>query len=177
MVVLIGVVNHCGRFRYKSFICISWMNMCSLRPVWRCQARHPCSSLKTIPIRVWPVLHPWLLVSFRWWTIAHDHTSILFSPNNTILSVLNILIFILRDRSVQCPRSVVTFFIHLLLDRINLVELVSLRLAILVMDSSIRVLGIGICMMVTTFIAIYLCLSRWTSIWHRDIVGARASIS
>ena len=176
MIVFIGVVNHSCRFRYKAFICISWMNMRSLRPVWRCQARHPCSSLMTVPVRVRSVLHPWLLVSFGRWTIAHDDSAILFAANNTILSVVNVLIFVLRDRSVQGPWSVVTLFIDLLLDWFNMVKMVSMRLIALGVYSSVRVLRVGVSMVVTTFVAIYLCLSRGTSVRHGNIIGARASI-
>lgn len=176
MVVFIGVVYHSCRFRYKAFICISWMNMCSLRPVWRGQARHPCSPLMTVPIWVRSVLHPRLLMSFGWWTVAHDNTAIFLTAYNTILSVVNVLVFILRDRSIQGPRSVVTFFIKLLLDWFNLVKLVSLSLIVLVVNSSVRVLGVGISMVVASFVAINLCLSRGTRIWHGDIVGARTSI-
>ena len=177
MIVLVGAVNHCRRFRPKApFVCVSWMNMSSLRPVWRCQARHPSSPLMTISIWIWPIFHPRLLVSLRRRAIAHDDTAVLLATNNTILSVLNVLVLILGDRSVQCPRSVMTLFIDLLLDWFNLMKMVSLRVSILIMNSTVRVLWIGVCMMVTTSVAVDFGLSRWTSIRHRDVVWAWTSV-
>ena len=69
-----------------------------------------------VSIGVGSVLHPGLLVSLGGWAVAHDHTPILLSANNAILSVLSVLVLILRDRSVECPRSVMTFLIDLLLN-------------------------------------------------------------
>lgn len=56
-------------------------------------------------------------------------------------------------------------------------ELLSLRLVVLGVHGSIRILRVSVGMMVTPFVTIDLGLSWWTSVRHRDIIGARASIS
>ncbi len=57
-----------------------------------------------------------------------------------------------------------------------MVKMVSMRVIALGVYSSVRVLGVGVSMVVTTFVAIYLCLSRGASVRHGNIIGARASI-
>lgn len=56
-------------------------------------------------------------------------------------------------------------------------ELLPLGLVVLGVDGTIRILRIGVGMMVTAFVTIDLCLSGWTSVRHRNIIGARAYIS
>lgn len=68
-------------------------------------------------------------------------------------------------------------FIYLLLNRLDLMKLLSFRLVILGVDGSIGILRVRVGMMVTTFVTIDLCLSGRTSIRHGNIIGPRACIS
>ena len=61
-------------------------------------------------------------------------------------------------------------FIYLLLNRLDLMKLLSFRLVILGVDGSIGILRVRVGMMVTTFVTIDLCLSGRTSIGHGNII-------
>jgi hypothetical protein len=100
VIIPVGVVYNRWSFCSKTFICVSGMILSSLRSVLWCKPRHSCSTLMTIPIGIWSILHPRFLVSFRRRAIAHDDTSILLATNHTILSIFTVLVLILRQRSI-----------------------------------------------------------------------------
>ena len=177
MAISIRIIDSSWCFRNIAFISVSGVIMRCLRSIRRGKMRHLCSALIAVSLRIWSVFHPWLLMSLRWRTIAHDDSTIFLAANHTIFSVISIFVFILRNRSINRSRLIVTFLINLFLYWFKLMLLLlTRRMIVLIMDCSIRVLGIGICMMMSTSIAIDLSLSWWTSIRHRNIVWSRTRI-